>query len=112
MIYETPQRQSSGHNTHLGYYTDSGPMCLGQYNGLGEYCGKSTASEVFLIFTTQLYQFFSVFFLFTLFTDEPEVFLPEYSQRAILHAAHFRRVVKLKITILCMPKFIVIPHSR
>ena len=48
---------------------------------------------VFLILTTQLYQFFSVFFLFGLFTDEPEVFLPEYSQTAILLAANFRRVV-------------------
>ena len=37
--------------------------------------------------------FSSVYFLFALFSDEPEVFLPEYSQPAILHAAHFRRVV-------------------
>ena len=52
-------------------------------------------SEVFLIFTTQLYQYFSVLFLFALFnSDEPEVFLPEYSQTAMLHAAHFRRVAK------------------
>ena len=29
-----------------------------------------------------------------LFSDEPEVFLPKYSQLAILNAAHFRRVVK------------------
>ena len=36
----------------------------------------------------------SVFSLFALFSDEPEVFLPKYSQMAILHAAHFRRVVK------------------
>ena len=34
-----------------------------------------------------------IFFLFALFCDEPEVFLPKYSQTAILHAAHFRRVV-------------------
>ena len=27
-------------------------------------------------------------------SDEPEVFLPKYSQTAILHDAHFRRVVK------------------
>ena len=57
------------------------------------YCGLGAASEVFLIFTTQLYQYFSVFSLFALFSDKPEVFLPEYSQTAILHAAHFRRVV-------------------
>ena len=35
-----------------------------------------------------------MFLLFALFSDEPEVFLPKYSQTAILHAAHFRRVVK------------------
>ena len=49
---------------------------------------------MFLIFTTQLYQYYSLFFLFAIFNDEPEVFLPKYSQTAILHAAHFRRVVK------------------
>ena len=59
------------------------------------YCGPSTASEMFLIFTTQPYQCFSVIFLFALVSDEPEVFLPEYSQSAILHAAHFQRVVKI-----------------
>ena len=62
------------------------------------YCGlfffiNSTASELFLIFTTKLYQYFNVFFVFTLFSDRPEVFLPKYSQTAILHAAHYRRVV-------------------
>ena len=29
-----------------------------QCDGLGEYCGLSTASEVFLSFTTQLYSYF------------------------------------------------------
>ena len=57
----------------------------------GEYCNPSTASEMFLIFTTQLYQF--AFFLLALISDEPEIFLPKYSQTAILHAADFRRVV-------------------
>ena len=57
------------------------------------YCGLSTASEVFLTFTTQLYQYYSCFCLFALVSDEPEVFLPKYSQTAILHAAHFWRVV-------------------
>ena len=47
------------------------------------------------MFTTQLYQYFSVFFLFALFSDEPELFLPKYSQTAILHAAHFQRVVDM-----------------
>ena len=32
-------------------------------------------------------------FLFSLVSDEPEVFLPKYSQTTILHAAHFRWVV-------------------
>ena len=54
----------------------------------------STASEVFLIFTTQLYQYFSVAFLFALFGDGPKVFFPKYSQTAILHAPHFWWVVK------------------
>ena len=40
------------------------------------------------------------FFLFALFSDEPEVFLPKYSQTAILHAAHFRRVVKHRTTLI------------
>ena len=59
----------------------------------------STASVVFLIFTTQLYQYFSVLFLFALFSDGPEVFLPKYSQTAILHAAHFQRLANTTITI-------------
>ena len=60
-------------------------------------CWLSTASEVFLILTTQLYQYFSLFFIqFALFSDEPEVFLPKYSQTAILHAAHFQRVVNIQ----------------
>ena len=54
----------------------------------------STTSEVFCIFTTPLYQYFSGFFLFALFGDEPEVLLPKYSQTAILNAPHFRWVVK------------------
>ena len=45
------------------------------------------------MFTTQLKQYFSVIFLFALVSDEPEVFLPKYSQTVILHAAHFRRIV-------------------
>ena len=90
-------RQYEGHNTPLSYHTDQGPYGHGQYNGQGVYYGLSTASEVFLIFTTQLYQSFSVFCLSALFGDEPEVFLPKYSQTAILHAAHFRRVVKTPV---------------
>ena len=52
---------------------------------------------MFLIFTTQLYQFFSVFFLLALFSDEPEVFFPKYSQTAILH---FRRAVNISLPFL------------
>ena len=32
-------------------------------------------------------------FLFSLFSDEPEIFLPKYSQTEILDASHFRWVV-------------------
>ena len=39
-------------------------------------------------------------FLFALVSDKPEVFLPKYSQTAILHAAHYRRVVNGKICML------------
>ena len=35
-----------------------------------------------------------MFFSVASFSDEPEVFLLEYSRPAILHAAHFRRVIK------------------
>ena len=56
--------------------------------------GCIVASEVFLVFTTQLFQHFSPFLLFALFSDEPKVLLSKYSRTAILHAAHFRRVVK------------------
>ena len=38
---------------------------------------NSIASELFLIFTTKLYQYFNVF-LFALFRDRPQVFLPKY----------------------------------
>ena len=34
------------------------------------------------------------YFLFELFSDEPEVFLAKSAQTAILHAAHFRWIVK------------------
>ena len=67
----------------------------GQYSDQEEYCGMRTDSEVFLIFTTQLYHFWVCIFLFALFNDQPEVFLSEYSLPAILHAAHFRRVVNI-----------------
>ena len=86
--------QYEGHNTPLGCYTDQGQQGRVQYDGQGVYCGASTASEVFLIFTTQLYQYLSVIFLFGLAYDDPEVFLPKYSQTAILHAVHFLQVVK------------------
>ena len=40
----------------------------------GPYCDPSTASEVFLIFITQLYQLLVCLFLFALCSDKPEVF--------------------------------------
>ena len=33
-----PQRQYSGHNTLVGHHAECGPMGLGQYDSLGEYC--------------------------------------------------------------------------
>ena len=42
-------------NTPLGHHTDQGHTGYGQYDGQGMYFGPSTASEVFLIFTTQIY---------------------------------------------------------
>ena len=52
LILETQRRQYEGHNTPLGYHTDQGPWGCGQCYGQGLYWGPSTASEVFLIFTT------------------------------------------------------------
>ena len=43
-----------------GYHTDQGPLGRGQYNGQGVYCGLSTPSAVFLIFTTQLYSYCAI----------------------------------------------------
>ena len=77
---------SQGHNT------DQRLLDHGQYSGQGAYYG--TDSDVFLNFTTRLYQQFRTFSLLMLISDEPEVFLSEYSQLPILHAAHFRRVIK------------------
>ena len=73
------RRRYEGHNITLGCYTDQGSEGHSQYDGQGEYCDPHTASEVFLIFTTQLYQYLSVFILFALLSDGPEVFLPKYS---------------------------------
>ena len=56
------------------------------------------------------------FFLFAPFGYEPEVFLPKYSQTAILHAAHFRRVV-IQHELQCRPPkkmlflFVVVFHN-
>ena len=40
------------------------------------------------LFLLPNYSNIKCFFLFALVSDEPEVFLPKYSQTAILHAAH------------------------
>ena len=98
LILETQRRQYEGHNTPLGYYTDQGPQGRGQYDDHGVYCGPSTASKVFLIFTRQLYQDLSVIFLFAPVGDEPK-----YSQTAILHAAHFRWVVTMITALKALP---------
>ena len=45
------------YNTPLGYYTDKDPYGRGQFIGQWVYCSLSTAPEVFLIFTTQLYSY-------------------------------------------------------
>ena len=47
----------------------------------------------YFLFLLPNYTNISVFIvLFALFSDEPEVFLPKYSQTGILHAAHFQRI--------------------
>ena len=56
-------------------HTDQGPKA---HMAKGMYCGLSNASEVFLFFTTQLYQYLMCFFLFALFSDRPEIFLPKF----------------------------------
>ena len=43
-----------------------------------------------------------MYFLIALFSNKPEVFLPEYSQPVILHAAHLRRVVKCFFLIVAL----------
>ena len=48
----------------------------------GSIVARVLPSEVFLIFTTELWQYFSLFFLFALFSDAPEIFLPKFSQTA------------------------------
>ena len=68
---------------HTPIYENLQIIIILDWMQIGVYCGLSTASEVFLIFITQLYLYFSVFFLFVLFSDEPKVFLPKYSQTAI-----------------------------
>ena len=47
-------------------------MCLGQYNSIGEYCGLSTASEVFLILILLGLHELSEYMVY----DRPWYFLP------------------------------------
>ena len=54
----------------------------------------------FFIFTTKQYHYFTAFSPFTLVSDEPEVFLPKYSQTATFHAAHIQRVVMVHIGVI------------
>ena len=57
-------------------------------DGQGKYCGLSTASEVFLDFTTQI--FISVLLQSNI--DNREVLHQEYSQPPILPSPHLRWV--------------------
>ena len=61
MILQTQRMQYEGHNIPLAYHTDCDLIGLGQDDGQGVYSGKNTASEVFLIFTTQLLFIFMQF---------------------------------------------------
>ena len=77
-------RQYSGHNTSLGHHTDQGPC---------------TASEVFLIFTTQLHVYSYLCNypeMFVIYTDKREELQQEYSQHPILPSPHFRWVVTVR----------------
>ena len=60
-VEEALQRQHSGHNTPLGYYTDCSPTGFGQYVSLGEYCDPNTASSVFLVLFPKYSIFMSTF---------------------------------------------------
>ena len=75
------------------------PAGLGQYNGQGVYGGLSTASEVFLIFTTQRYHIYAIIGLLQYFYKR-EVLQQEYSQPPIISFPHFRWVVKSYILTL------------
>ena len=55
---------------------------LGQYDSLEEYCGLSTASVVFLLFTTQLP--IHVFAAIFSFNGKREVLQKEFSRPTIL----------------------------
>ena len=60
------------------------------------------------MFTTRPYQLLGAFSLFMLFSDEPEVFLPKYSQQAILPSPHFWWVVNLTF----LEVFLISDHFR
>ena len=61
------------------------------------YCGLGTASEVFLIFTTQLYLFLCIILQWFSYLEKREVLQQEYSQSPILPSPHFRWVVNPKV---------------
>ena len=59
------------------------------------YCGLSTASEVFLIFTAQLYSCLCNYNAMISYLAKREVLQQEYSPPPILPSPHFRWVVNL-----------------
>ena len=61
--------------------------------GQGVYCGLRTASEVFLIFTTQLYSCLRNCDAIFSYIDSREVLQQEHSQSPILPSPHLRWVV-------------------
>ena len=69
-----------------------GPRSVWIYDGQVVYCGLSTASEVFLIFTTQLHQFPCIIMQWFWYLDKREVLQQEYSKPPIHPSPHFRWV--------------------
>ena len=74
----------------------------GQYNNQGVYCGLSTATEVFLIFTTWLYQC-SCNYDAIAYLEQRGVLQQEYFHPTILPSPHFRWVVNIYLLSQSVP---------